>query len=300
MNRESNPDPMYGGDVEPVGFERAAVAILPVPYEASVSYGGGTASGPEAILKASAQVELYDEWLEVEPWRAGVWTEAALELPRGDSGAVMDAIAGRFGALMDAGRWVVMLGGEHSLTPGGVRAAAERHPGLRVLQLDAHADLRLSYQGDPNSHACAAARCLELAPVNAVGIRSYSTEEASRIRAGIPGYQVVHAREMTGDENSWIDRALEGLAGAPVYLTIDLDYFDPGILPATGTPEPGGGQWWPTLNLLRDLFLRADVVAADVVELAPVPGLHHADFLAARLVSRLIALKFRDRLAVLP
>ncbi len=291
---------MYGADMEPVSFEEAGVAVLPVPYEASVSYGGGTAGGPQAILKASAQVELYDEWLGVEPWRAGVWTEPEMGLPRDGSAAVMDGIAARFGALMDAGRWVVMLGGEHSITAGGVRAAAERHPGLRVLQLDAHADLRESYQGDRNSHACAAARCLELAPVNAVGIRSYSPEEAARIRAGIPGYQVVHAWEMTGDRDQWIKRALHGLAGAPIYLTIDLDYFDPAILPATGTPEPGGGGWWPTLDLLRSLFGKADVVAADVVELAPRPMMHHADFLAARLVSRLIALKFQERLGGTP
>jgi len=291
---------MYGSDMEPVGFGEADVAVLPVPYEASVSYGGGTAQGPGAILKASAQVELYDEWLGVEPWRAGVWTDPELDLPQGGSAAVMDGIATRFGALMDAGHWVVMLGGEHSVTAGGVRAAAERYPGLRVLQLDAHADLRDSYQGDRNSHACAAARCLELAPVNAVGVRSYSPEEAARIQAGIPGYQVLHAWEMTGDEDRWIQRALCGLAGAPVYLTIDLDYFDPAVLPATGTPEPGGGGWWPTLNLLRTLFRQADVVAADLVELAPIPGQHHADFLAARLVSKLIALKFHERLGALP
>ena len=300
MSRKSHPYPMYGADMKPVRFEEAGVAVLPVPYEASVSYGGGTAAGPEAILKASAQVELYDEWLGVEPWRAGVWTDRELPLPGGSSAAVMDGIAARFGALMDAGHWVVMLGGEHSVTAGGVRAAARRYPGLRVLQLDAHADLRESYQGDRNSHACAAARCLELAPVNAVGIRSYSPEEAARIRDGIPGYRVVHAWEMTGDPDSWMEQALAGLAGAPVYLTIDLDYFDPAILPATGTPEPGGGSWWPTLSLLRTLFRQSNVVAADVVELAPLPGLHHADFLAARLVSKLIALKFEERLKALP
>jgi agmatinase len=291
---------MYGSDVEPVRFDDAAVAVFPVPYEASVSYGGGTAAGPQAILKASAQVELHDEWLGVQPWRAGVWTEPEPDLPESGSAAVMDCITNRFGALMDAGRWVVMLGGEHSITAGGVQAAARRHPGLKVLQLDAHADLRDSYQGDANSHACAAARCLELAPVNAVGIRSYSPEEAARIRDGIPGYQVVHAWEMTGDQDLWIGKALAGLEGAPVYLTVDLDYFDPGILPATGTPEPGGGSWWPTLNLLRTLFRTANVVAADVVELAPLPGLHHADFLAARLVSKLIAMKFEKQLLALP
>ncbi len=215
MSEKSHPYPMYGADMEPVSFYEAGVAVLPVPYEATVSYGGGAARGPEAILKASAQVELFDEWLGVEPWRAGVWTDPDLDLPGSGSADVMDAIASRFGALMDAGRWVVMLGGEHSITAGSVRAAAERHPGLRVLQLDAHADLRESYRGDRNSHACTAARCLEQAPVNAVGIRSYSPEEAARIRSGIPGYRMVPAWEMMGDEDQWIEQSLQGIVGDP-------------------------------------------------------------------------------------
>jgi agmatinase len=291
---------MYGTELGPVSFQDAGVAVYPVPYEATVSYGGGAARGPEAILKASAQVELYDEWLDVEPHRAGVWTDPEPDLPAAGSTDVMEAVGSRFADLMDAGKWVVMLGGEHSITAASVRVAAERHPGLKVLQLDAHADLRDSYQGDRNSHACAAARCLEFAPVNGVGIRSWSAEEMARIRAGIPGYRMLPAWEMTGDQDRWIEKAIEGLAGRPVYLTIDLDFFDPSVVPATGTPEPGGGFWWPTLNLLRTLFREADVVAADVVELAPVPGLHHPDFLAARLVSRLIALKFHDQLSALP
>ncbi len=268
-------------------FERASVAILPVPFGATVSYGRGAEQGPAAILEASSQVELYDEQLDIEPYRRGVWTDSMLEIgPGARAKDVVQAVAGRFGELMDSGKWIVMLGGEHSITPGGVRAAASRHEGLRVLQLDAHADLRESYEGDRWSHACAMARCLEVAPVRAVGIRSYSAEEQRRISAGIPEYGMVHASSLKTD--GWIDAALEGLAGAPVYLTIDVDYFDPAIIPSTGTPEPGGGEWWPTLALLAALFDRADVVACDVVELAPKPGLHHADFTVARLVYKLI------------
>jgi agmatinase len=191
---------------------------------------------------------------------------------------------------MDAGKWVVMLGGEHSITPGGVRAAAARHPGLHVVQLDAHADLRESYQGQRFSHACAMARCLEHAPVRAIGIRSYSPEEARRM-PDIAGYRLLPGRDL--GRPGWIDRALEDLEGRPVYLTVDVDYFDPAIMPATGTPEPGGGAWWPTLDLIEELFRRTRVVAADVVELAPVPGLHHADFTAASLVFWLIGLAVR-------
>jgi agmatinase len=189
---------------------------------------------------------------------------------------------------MDAGKWVVMLGGEHSITPGGVRAAAERAEGLHVVQLDAHADLRDEYEGSRWNHACAMARCVEIAPVHALGVRSYSAGEREKIDRGIAGYRLTHAWEMHDED--WIDLTLRELAGKPVYLTVDVDYFDPSIVPATGTPEPGGGRWWPTLRFLEGLFRSSRVVACDVVELAPIPGLHHADFTVARLVYKLIAL----------
>jgi len=282
--------PPFGGAEAASPFEAARVAILPVPYEASVSYGGGTARGPEAILRASTQVELWDEFLGFEPYRSGLWTDAMLPVAGLPGEEAVAVVARRFGALLDAGEFVVMLGGEHAITPGGVTAAAARHPGLTVVQLDAHADLRQQYQGDRHSHACAMARVLEHAPVRALGIRNYSVDEAAWMRRGIPGYKIVHAWEM--DEAASLG-LLEGLEGKPVYLTLDVDYFDPGIVPGTGTPEPGGGAWWPTLRFLDALFRRTRVVAADVVELAPVPDLHHADFTVARLVHHLIGLKVR-------
>lgn len=271
-----------------VSWETARVVVLPVPYEGTVSYGRGTASGPAAILTASRQVEFYDEQMACEPRACGIWTAAPLEVTGGSPRAMVEEVARRVGELIDAGKWVAMLGGEHSITPGAVAAAALRHRGLHVVQLDAHADLRETYAGERYSHASAMARCIEQASVHAIGVRSYSDEEAARIRGGIPGYRITHAWEMQTEE--WIERSLEDLDGQPVYLTIDVDYFDPSIMPATGTPEPGGGLWWPTLRFLEMLFARADVVAADVVELAPIPGLHHADFTAARLVHKLIGL----------
>ena len=280
----------FGGDEAACAFEDAAVAVLPVPYEGTVSYGGGTAHGPEAILRASTQVELYDEQLAREPFRAGIWTGDPLPVS-GSTEEVVQRIESRFGELMDAGKWVLMLGGEHSITPGGVAAAAARHPELRVVQLDAHADLREEYEGDRWSHACAMSRCLDLGvPLTAIGIRNYSEGEARRIRDGIPDFRIVHGWEMQGD--GWIERALDGLDERPVYLTVDVDYFDPSIVPATGTPEPGGGAWWPTLELLGRLTSRANVVACDLVELAPAPPLHHADFTVARLAYKLIGLRF--------
>lgn len=291
--RHDDDCPPFGGAEAACAFDAARVAVLPVPFEATVSYGGGTAKGPEAILRASTQVELYDEQMRIEPFRCGVWTDAPLEGLAGGTERSVRAIERRFGELMDAGKWVVMLGGEHSITPGGVAAAAKRRPGLHVVQLDAHADLRQEYEGDRFSHACAMARCVEHAPVRAIGIRNYCIDEAAWIRRGIPGYGIVHAWEM--EDESWTGRALDGLDGKPVYLTIDLDYFDPGIIPATGTPEPGGGTWWPTLRFLGALFERTEVVACDLVELAPAEGLHHADFTAARLAYKLIGIKFGGR-----
>jgi agmatinase len=278
-------------DGNEVPLERARVAVLPVPYEATVSYGGGTAHGPAAIIEASTQIESFNDRMARVPSECGIWTDPPLALSGLPPERVVERVSRRFGELLDAGPWVVMLGGEHSITPGGVAATAARHPGLHIVQLDAHADLRESYQGSPWSHACAMARCLDLAPIRAIGIRSYSPEEAERMRRGIPGYALLPAWEL--GREGWIERALAGLDDQPVYLTVDVDYFDPSIVPATGTPEPGGGPWWPTLELLDALFRRSRVVAADVVELAPVAGLHHADFTVARLVYHLIGLATR-------
>ena len=290
MTNDLNDLPPFGGDEAASTFDDAGVAVLPVPHEATVSYGGGTAKGPEAILRASTQVELYDEQLGGEPFHAGIFTDAMLDVS-GATEHVVRRIETRFGELMDAGKWVAMLGGEHAITPGGVAAAASRHPELAVVQLDAHADLRQQYAGDRWSHACAMARCVDLGvPITAIGIRNYSIDEAQWIRQGIPGYRIVHAWEM--EHETWIDQALEGLDEKPVYLTIDLDYFDPAVIPATGTPEPGGGAWWPTLRFLERLIKRTNVVACDLVELAPSPGLHHADFTAARLAYKLIGMRF--------
>ena len=297
QGREPIP-PFLGADEAESSFDRARVAILPVPYDATVCWKSGTARGPEAVLRASLHLEFYDEQMGCEPYRCGIWTDAMLDLLDAPAETAVPIIARRFGELLDAGKWVVMLGGEHSITPGGVRAAAERHEGLHVVQLDAHADLRESWDGDRWSHACAMARCVELAPVHGIGIRSYTIEEAEWMRRGIPGHRVTHSWEMHGE--GWIERALEGLDGRPVYLTFDVDYFDPAIMPATGTPEPGGMSWWPTLALLEQLFDRAQVVACDVVELAPSEGLHHADFTVARLVHKLIGLHTGARSRQIP
>src|SRR5262245_14344994 len=154
----SSERPIFLADGNETTFEASRVVVLPVPFEGTVSYGGGTADGPRAILAASTQVESYDEGLDGVPSECGIWTEPPLAIPEGPTEHVVGRIAERFGELIDAGKWVVMLGGEHSITPGGVAAVARRYPGLHVVQLDAHADLRESYQGDRFSHASAMAR----------------------------------------------------------------------------------------------------------------------------------------------
>jgi agmatinase len=285
--------PPYLGQPEAEGvFDDASVAILPVPYEETVCWEGGTANGPAAILRASPHLEFYDEQLDAEPFKIGVWTDRMLDVSGGTT-EVLDRVEARFGAHMDAGKWVLMLGGEHSITPGGVRAVAARHEGLVLVQFDAHADLREDFQGDRWSHACAMARCLDhTSELRAVGIRSYTREEADSIRAGIEGYRILHAWEMSAAN---LSAFLDGIDDKPVYITFDVDYFDPSFMPATGTPEPGGGEWYATLRVLEELFRRANVVAADIVELAPSKGLHHCDFSAARLAYKMIGMLQRKR-----
>jgi agmatinase len=185
-------------------------------------------------------------------------------------------------------KFLVTLGGEHSITPPLVAAAAARHPGLTVLQIDAHADLRDSYMGTPHNHACAMRRTLEHARITQVGIRSMSTEEA-RVAASLDT-TIFYDVTMRRDPN-WIQRVVESLKD-PVYITIDVDGIDPAVMPATGTPEPGGLSWYETLALLRATLTNRTVVACDVVELSPIPGLLAPNFLCAKLIYKMLTYKF--------
>ena len=195
--------------------------------------------------------------------------------------------------LLEMGKFVIMLGGEHSLTAAPVEAHAERlgKRRLSVLQLDAHGDLRPEYEGTPYSHACVMYRVHRRVDLVPVGIRAITTDERQLMRARrIP---TIFGHELDAAER-WIDRAIAAL-GPEVYITIDVDYFDPSLVPATGTPEPGGGLWYPTLRLLERVFAERHVVGVDVVELAPIPGFVAPDFLVAKLVYKLIAWHQRGR-----
>jgi agmatinase len=263
--------------------------ILPVPYGGTLTYGGGAEKGPEAILIASQQVELFDEETRRQPWRYGIHSSPPVEFTGEDPAPLVEILAGKVRGFLRDGKFVVTLGGEHSISPGPVRACAEAWPNLTVVHFDAHSDLRESYQGLRDNHACAGARMRERAKLIQIGIRSQSPEEREKIDRG--EVEAVFAYQM--QEGGWESRVLDRIeAGAPVYVTMDLDYFDPSIMPATGTPEPGGGQWYPTMGFLRRLAEHGEIVSFDVMELAPIPGLHAPDFLAARFVYKLLSYIF--------
>ena len=267
----------------------ARAVVIPFGLEASVSYGGGTAAGPAAILEASHQLELYDEELGCEPYRA--WGVAALREPAIKPGidAALDQLAGLVDGVLAQGKFPFVLGGEHSLTPGAIRPIAARHPGLVVLQFDAHADLRDGYQGERYSHAAAMRRVLDLAGVSlvSVGIRAVSTEEVAFYDANRDRITIHWAK----DQARWdIEAIVAPLRGRPVYVTFDIDALDSAVMPATGTPTPGGLGYWQALGILRQACeVAGQVVGADLVEFAPIPGLHACDYTAAALAYKMLA-----------
>jgi agmatinase len=281
--------------------ETAGAIVLPVPYEATTSYVKGTEAGPAAILAASSQVELFDEIHRDEPCRRGIHTLPPLDCD-GAPEEVVARIEDRIASLASEGAFVLSLGGEHTITVGAVAGVARRTADLTVVMIDAHADLRDQYEGSPLSHACVARRVAERFPVVQVGIRSLSSEESAFIEGG--GVTTIFASAIASERRkspggaaraTWIDAVLRAVGGDSVYLTFDLDGLDPSIMPAVGTPEPGGLLWYETLAFLEALFERNSVVAADVVELCPIPGAVASDFVAARLAYKIVGHALRAR-----
>jgi len=283
----------FGGALpEPKDFENSRAVILPVPVDRTTSYVPGTRNGPREILQASSHMELWDEEVGVDIHNVGLFTLPEMELPFGELQPLMDEIRRVAAEILARDKFLVTLGGEHSITPPLVAAAAARHPGVHVLQIDAHADLRDCYMGTPHNHACAMRRSLEHAPVTQVGIRSMSTEEAEA--APRLATRIFYDHSMRQDPN-WVQQVV-GSLGDPVYVTIDVDGMDPAIMPATGTPEPGGLTWYEMLALLRAIFTQRRVVACDVVELSPLPGLMAPNFLCAKLIYKMIVYRFAQNL----
>jgi len=286
------PPENFGGlSEEHSRYETSRAVIFPVPLERTTSYEHGTRNGPSAILAASRNMELYDEELELEPYKEiGIHTLPAIDTADGTLEEVITEIFTAQLALLEDEKFTVALGGEHSLTPPLVSATAKKYKDLSVLQIDAHADLRDEYQGNPSSHACAMRRVVEVCPAVQVGIRSLSVEEAQ----AIPHLRtsVYWAKDITrAPLKSWIAKVLNDLS-PNVYLTIDLDGFDPAFVPATGTPEPGGLDWMQVTSLLRAVAEHKRIVGMDVVELLPQPGDHASDFLAAKLVYKCLGYIF--------
>lgn len=265
---------------------KAPAAVLPLPYERTVTYGRGTAAGPAAVLEASTQVELFDEEMLKEPrWR--VQTLPAVNFTGLSEEQALARIRETAFTVFAGQRFLLSLGGEHSITPALVQAAREAAGNVDVVWLDAHADLREHYQGTRYSHACAARRVVE-DRVNVVwlGLRSLSAAEYEFIRS--QKLTAVRAREIVGRSLDHVMPVILDVLSNPVYLSIDIDVLDPALVPGTGTPEPGGLDWYTVVDIVRTLCRERSVIGADIVEVAPLPGSQVTEFVAARLAAKLL------------
>jgi len=269
----------------------ARAVLLPVPYDRTATYGKGTRNGPAGLIAASCSLELYDEELGQETYTRGIHTAEPVSGNDEPAERMVKTVESAVSRYLEMGKLVVTVGGEHSITFGAVAAHRRRHPSLTVVQLDAHADLRDEYEGSRHNHACVMRRIREMGiPTASAGIRSLSQEEADYL-AREPAPIVSGRRVAEGP--GWFDEVLSG-TGEEVYVTIDVDFFDPALVPGTGTPEPGGGDWYGTLAFLRALAEKRRIVGFDIMELAPLPSQPASDFLAAKLLYRLLGYTFRQ------
>lgn len=285
-------------------LDSAKIVILPAPYEHTVSYGGGTRRGPRGILDASAYVEFYDDEFDRELcFDAGIATARSLDFKNSVDGKALDLIRRSVAELITLGKFVVTLGGEHTVSTAPILAHLEAYPAMSLLHFDAHSDLRDTYEGSKYSHASFAARVAEAMSnerITQVGIRAQCVEESEFIR--MHGIRTFYAnairRGVHGDD--W-QRAVVDSLGDEVYITFDVDYFDPSIMPSTGTPEPDGFLYSETLDVLRYLKLSGRrIVGFDVVELSPVDGVTHPDILTARLIYKMLNIAFATTMPEYP
>jgi len=277
-----------------VSIEEAKAVIVPYGLEASVSYGGGTANGPQAMIDASHQVELFDEEFWCEPFRQyGVVTLENDAVDGSNISAALDQLEAKTRTILGAGKFPLVFGGEHSITPGAIRPFLEKFPDLAILHFDAHADLRDGYEGEHFSHAAAIRRVLDhpTVPIVSLGIRNISAEEIPFLNDNKDRIHIHWAYQKA----DWdLETILAPLEGRPVYLTFDLDGFDSSLMPATGTPEPGGLFWDDALKVIREAANRGEIVGADINELAPMESFHAPDFLAAKLAYKILNFALAD------
>jgi agmatinase len=268
--------------------EKAKVVIIPVAYDGTSTWGKGADKGPEAIIEASANMELYDIETDSEVYRHGIFTE---NLIGGEISTVqmIDAVSDNVEYYLDKGKFTVILGGEHSISIGPIKVHAKKFKNLSVLQLDAHTDLRQEYNGSKFNHACVMARAKEICPIVQVGIRSMDVGEKESLDKG----RTFFAEDIYNNTD-WIKKVVS-LVSDNVYITIDLDVFDPSIMPSTGTPEPGGLLWYDVLTLLKEVSKKKNIVGFDVVELCPDSRNKAPDFMAAKLIYKLLSYIFGEK-----
>jgi agmatinase len=267
-------------------YDKSKIVILPAPFDATSTWIKGADKGPAALLEASANMETYDIETDSEVYKQGIFTDEPIKEKKSPE-KMTDELKARVLTHIKNKKYVVTIGGEHSVSAGAIDAHAESFDNVSIIQFDAHADLRDEYHGSKYNHACVMARAREVAPIVQVGIRSAALEEGPLIQNAdnvFPAHKIYN-------NNDWFDKCL-GKLTQNVYLTIDLDVFDPSIMPGTGTPEPGGLGWYQTLDFLRRLMKGKNVVGFDVVELCPIPANKASDFLAAKLVYKLLTYKF--------
>ena len=274
----------FGGIYPAHSLREATFVVVPVPYDLTSTYQPGSRRGPIAIIEASTNMELYDEELKKETYLAGIHTTLPVDVDARGPKNMIAAVRKKISKIVALDKIPVMLGGEHSISLGAVQALKEKYSGLSVLQLDAHADLRDSYQGSPYSHASVARRISELCPLVQVGIRSMSKEEGDFLpTSNVTSYSA----DFVAERNDWCEKISKNIKG-DVFVTIDLDVFDPSIMASTGTPEPGGLYWRDVLRLLKSVSRTCKIRGFDVVELAPISGNIAPDFMAAKLIYRLM------------
>jgi agmatinase len=284
--------PFMGADVA-ASYEQAKVVILPIPYEATTTYRRGCENGPDAILEASQQVEYYDEEFDKETCKeVGIFTASAIadtrKQPKVTAEQMLQVTQETVFKLIKDNKFVIALGGEHSITTGVVAAYRQAYPEetFTVIQIDAHGDLRHEYEGSIHNHACVMRRIVDMGlPTVQIGIRAICKEEADLIKAR--NLTVFRARDIAGS-TSWIEKAIASIPTKKVFLTIDLDGIDPTLIPGVGTPEPGGLTWYELMVFLAQVFATREVIGCDVMELAPIVDSVVSQFTAAKLVYKLI------------
>jgi len=269
-------------------FKDSRVVVMQIPYDSTSTYRKGSKFGPQAIIEASNYIEQFDEELNTETYKIGIHTQRPQKVSILTPKRLVKHVEKEVLPIIDKDKLPVILGGEHSVSIGAIRAISKETSGLSVLQLDAHCDLRNEYMGSRYNHACFARRIVEFAPIVQVGVRSLSKEEKDFLPH--PKVRVIDAYAIRRNKD-WIKKVCETLSDK-VYVTIDLDVFDPSVVPSTGTPEPGGIGWYEAIDLLRELTKKKRIVGFDVVELCPVKGQEASDFLAAKLIYRFLGYIF--------